>query len=294
MTTLVSYNTVGLAEDVSNTIANIAPSSTPVLSAIGTEKCSARKFEWLEDTLRSPSASNQLVEGADASMTAVAQPTIRDNVTQIIGEAFQVANTVEAVTKYGRGKETAYNLAKVLKNLKSDYESSIIGRDQASDAGTASSARKMASISQQISTSVDAGSSSTDPLTEAKVLELHQTCYVNGSEPSMLVVKPSDASIVAGFATATGRNREIDAKTLTNVIEVILTPFGELRVMISRNIMSTHAFMLDPSMFKAVTLRPFTRTLLSVTGDSSKHFVVGEVSVKHMNFTDSGMITGLS
>lgn len=186
------------------------------------------------------------------------------------------------------------NLAKVLKSLKSDYEKSCIGVDQAKVDTNGSTARRMASVSQMISTSVDAGSNATDALTEAKVLSLHQTCYENGSEPTMMIVKPADASIVAGFATATGRNREIDAKTLTNVIEVILTPFGELRVMISRNILSTHSFMIDPSMFKQCVLRPFTRTLLSVSGDSSKHFVVGEMSVKHMNFGDSGMITGLA
>ena len=84
----------------------------------------------------------------------------------------------------------------------------------------------MASIEQQITTSVDAGANATDALTEAKVLSLHQTCYENGSDVGMLIVKPADASIVASFATATGRQREIDAKTLTNVIEVILTPLN--------------------------------------------------------------------
>ena len=96
--------------------------------------------------------------------------------------------------------------------------------DQSKVDTNGSTARRMASVSQMISTSVDAGSNATDALTEAKVLSLHQTCYENGSEPTMMIVKPADASIVAGFATATGRNREIDAKTLTNVIEVILTP----------------------------------------------------------------------
>ena len=58
MSTLKTYDTVGMAEDVSNVISNISPSSTPFLSAIGTEKVSARKFEWLEDALRSSVANN--------------------------------------------------------------------------------------------------------------------------------------------------------------------------------------------------------------------------------------------
>jgi hypothetical protein len=37
--------------------------------------------------------------------------------------------------------------------------------------------------------------------------------------------------------------------------------------------MTTHAFLLDPSMWRAAVLRPFSRTLLAKTGDSEKHFV---------------------
>ena len=185
-------------------------------------------------------------------------------------------------------------LAKTLKAIKLDVEKALVGVDQAAVPGSASAARKMASVSQQISTTVDAGSNSTDALTEAKLIELHQTCYTNGSEPTVLMIKPADATIVAGFATATGRNREIDAKTLINVIDVILTPFGELRTVINRNQLSTHAFLVDPSMFKQCVLRPFTRTLLAKNGDADTHFVVGEISNKHVNYSDSGMITGLS
>lgn len=294
MSTLVSYATVGLAEDVSQTIANIAPTSVPFTSSIKTEKVNARSFSWLEDSIRSAGV-NALVEGADASTTAIGQPTERSNNTQIIGEAFKVAATVDAVQTHGRAKETAYALAKTLKALKLDQERAYVGVDQAAVGGGASTARKMASASQMISTTVDAGSNATDALTEAKVLDLHQTCYTNGSDPSILMVKPADSSIIAGFATAANRQRDFGSdKTLTNAIEVLVTPFGTLRCQINRNLLSTHAFMYDPSMFKQCVLRNYTRTLLAKNGDADTHFVVGEVSLKHSNFSDSGMITGLS
>ena len=109
MTMLSSYATVGLAEDVSQTIANISPTSTPFQSMIKTEKVSARTFEFLEDSIRAAGV-NALVEGADASTTAIGQPTVRSNVTQIIGEAFKVAATVDAVKTHGRAKETALKM----------------------------------------------------------------------------------------------------------------------------------------------------------------------------------------
>jgi hypothetical protein len=285
---------VGVAEDVSSTIANISPSATPFQSMIKSEKVHSRTFEWLEDSLRA-SAATALVEGADSSMTAVGQPTTRSNTTQIIGESFQVSATSDAVKTHGRAKETAYNLAKVLKQVKLDVEKSMVGVSQAAVTGSASAARKMASIDQQISTTVDSGSNSTDALTEAKLLELGQTCYTNGSDPSVLMIKPADSTIIAGFASSSNRQRDLaDNKTLVNAIDVLVTSFGTYRVVLNRECLATNAYLIDPSMFKQAVLRPFTRTLLSKTGDSDKHLVIGELSVKHSQFADSGMITGLS
>jgi hypothetical protein len=285
---------VGVAEDVSSTIANISPSATPFQSLVKSEKVHSRTFEWLEDSLRS-AANTALVEGADSSMTAVGQPTTRSNTTQIVGESFQVSATSDAVKTHGRAKETAYNLAKVLKQVKLDVEKSMIGVSQAAVAGSASAARKMASIDQQISTTVDAGSNSTDALTEAKLLELGQTCYTNGSDPSVLMIKPADSTIIAGFASSSNRQRDLaDAKTLVNSIDVLVTSFGTYKVILNRLNLATNAYLIDPSMFKQCVLRPFTRTLLAKSGDSDKHMVIGEISVKHSQFADSGMITGLS
>jgi len=223
MTTLTTYAIIGKKEDVSSSIANISPSATPFQTLVKSEKVSARSFDWLEDSLRA-SAATALVEGADASMTAVSQPTSRSNVTQIIGESFQVSATSDAVAVHGRAKSTAYNLAKVLKSVKMDVEKSMVGVSQAAVNSNASTARKMASIDQQISTTLTAGANSTDPLTEAKLLTLAQTCYTNGSDPSVLMIKPADSLIIAGFASATGRERDLGAsKTLVNAIDVLVT-----------------------------------------------------------------------
>jgi hypothetical protein len=109
MSLLQTYQTIGMSEDVSQTIANISPTSCPFQSMIKTEKVSARTFEFLEDSIRAAGV-NALVEGADASTTAIGQPTVRSNTTQIIGEAFKVAGTVDAVKTHGRAKETALKM----------------------------------------------------------------------------------------------------------------------------------------------------------------------------------------
>lgn len=294
MTTYTSYNQVGLKENVDDLISNISPFSTPMQAMIKNEKVTARTFSFLEDSL-ADSQVNAQVEGADSSMLTLTDATERTNNTQIMSKAFQISATADAVATYGRAKETALQLAKKLKEIKKDYERAMVGVTQASVAGTASSARKMTSLLNQISTNVDAGAGSADALTESKLLEAGQTAYDNNSDVDTFMIKPADAQIVAGFSAASGRNREMNqGKTLVNAIDIYVSPYGTYRVVLNRELKTDHALLIDPTMFKACTLRPFTRTLLAKSGDSDKHLVIGEVSCKHTNFGDSVKITGLS
>ena len=294
MTTYTSYNQVGLKENVDDLISNISPFSTPMQAMIKNEKVNARTFSFLEDSL-ADSMVNAQVEGSDASMMTLTDATERTNNTQIMSKAFQISATADAVATYGRAKETALQLAKKLKEIKKDYEHAMVGVTQASVAGNASQARKMTSLLNQISTNVDAGGGSADALTEAKLLEAGQTAYDLNSDVDTFMIKPADAQIVAGFSAAAGRNREINqGKTLVNAIDIYVSPYGTYRVVLNRELKTDHALLIDPTMFKTCTLRPFTRTLLAKSGDSDKHLVIGEVSCKHTNFGDSVKITGLS
>ena len=172
--------------------------------------------------------------------------------------------------------ETAYQLAKELKSIKKDYERAMVGVSNAAVAGNSSTAREMASVDQMITGSTDAGSNATDPLTEAAVNTAGQAAYTAGSNPDTLMIKPADSLLVAGFATAANKTRTFndDTTTFVNVIEVLVTPF-ERTEWFSREMLSTQALLIDPSMFRTVTLRPFTRTLLAKQGDNDRHLLVG-------------------
>ena len=291
MSTYTTYDQVGLKESVADIITDITPFDTPAMTMFKDEKVGARTFSWLEDSLAA-AGSNAAVEGADASMATLTDAVERTNNTQILTKAFQVSATADAVGTYGRAKETAHQLGKALKEIKRDAEFALVGADQAAVGGSSSVARQMASAIAQIST-VEAGGSAA--LTEAMLLSAGQTAYNNGSDVDTFMIKPADAQIVAGFSASAGRNREIaQGKTLVNAIDLYVSPYGEYRVVLNRHLESSHALLIDPSMFKTCTLRPFTRTLLSKSGDSDKHFVVGEMSVKHMNFGDSVKINALT
>ena len=61
-----TYTAIGQREDLSNTIYNIAPTETPVVSSIGKTTAKGTTHEWQTDNLAAASAAG-LVEGADAS-----------------------------------------------------------------------------------------------------------------------------------------------------------------------------------------------------------------------------------
>lgn len=185
-----------------------------------------------------------------------------------------------------------------MKEIKKDVEFAFVGASNATAVGDATTAREMASADQLIDSSVstDAGTNATDALTEDKMLDNMQAVYNAGGEPSIIMVKPADSLIIAGFTGASGRTRDFNdgTTTLTNAVNLYVSPFGEYKVVLNRHQMSTHAFMLDPTMWRTASLRPFSRTLLAKTGDSDTHMVVGELGLMHKNPKGSGMITGLS
>ena len=262
---------------------------------IKSEKVNARVFEWQEDSL--PNASdNKAVEGASFTNVARSATTLRTNTTQILSDVFEVTATADSIALHGRASETSYQLAKALKSIKRDLEFAYVGQDNTKVTGDAATAREMDSVMPQISTTVDAGANATDALTEAKLLELGEDCYNNGSDPTVFMIKPADAQIVSNFTAASGRSREINDgnRTLVHAIDLYVSPYGEYKVILNRHLLSTHALLIDPTMFRSCVLRPFTRELLAKDSDGDRHAIVGEYSLKHMSYSDSGMITGLS
>ena len=289
-----TYEQIGLAEDVSNIISDITPTDTPMYSMIKSEKVHARQYQYQTDSLAAAAANAQL-EGFTASAGTAIPTTMITGNTQILQKTFQVSATADAVKAYGRAKETAYQLSKALKEIKKDVEFAFVGSSNAGNAGNATTAREMDSADQLIGAG-NTTAGGTAALTEAMITTTGQNVYNNGGDPSVLMVKPADSLIIAGFTGSAGRTREFNDgnKTLTNVVNLYVSPFGEYKVVLNRHQMTDHAFLIDPSMWRTASLRPFARTLLAKTGDSDTHMVVGELGLMHKNPLGSGQINALT
>lgn len=301
-TQMNTYDMVGVKENISNVISNISPTKTPFQSAIGNEKVTQRTHQWQEDSLDA-AAVNARVEGADASDKTLTPTTMRSNTTQILTKTVNITGTAEATDSYGRDKELAYQLTKASKEIKRDLERAMIGVSQAAVTGDSSTARKMASYDQMIASAnntitdsdTGTGGNQAGPLTEANLLTNHQAIYDAGGDATILMVKPADAKLIAAFTSASGRFRDFGQdKKLVNAVDLLVTPFGELRVVINRWVLSTTALLFDPSNWKQLVLRPWFRETLAKTGDSTRVMICGEFSLKHVNRSASGIITNLS
>ena len=160
----------------------------------------------------------------------------------------------------------------------------------------------MAAFQSQVDTSTygsalltKTGSSST-AMTEANLTTVLQQLFNNGVDPKFLMIPPGEALNIASFATATGRYRFADnaeaeaARRVVNVIDLYVSPFGEVKVILNRFQVNTDHLIFDPDMWKLMVLRPWTRTPLATIGDAERQMIVGEFSLKHRNWGASGIV----
>jgi hypothetical protein len=286
MAQYITYDMVGIKEDVSDVISNITPTKTPFQSMIGSEKVNATLFEWQEDSLRDE-ADNKKVEGHTAVDTARTPTVMRTNRTQILADTIKVSGTADVVSTYGRAKESAYQMAKVAAELKRDLEFAYVGIGvNAAVTGDSTTAREMASAFSMIDSTMRTftGGTST-PVDEADVLTMLQACYNEGSDPDVLMVTPTNSLEIADFAVGSSKTRDFgNLSKVVNVVDVYVSPFGEVKVVLNRFIKAKHTLVFDPEMWSKATLRPWTRETLAKTGDNVQMLLVGEFSLKHKNF----------
>ena len=298
-THLKSFDLIGKKESVADYISMITPTDTPVLSGLKTEKVTNTLYQWQEDQLRAVQ-KNTNEEGFTAADSNRDQPEMRQNGTQILEETFKVSGTADAVKTYGRDKATARETMKTGKLLKMDLEHSLVGTGQTYIAGSAGVPGEFAGVQAQIhadvTTTADSGAGAPDALNENHVIDTHEKLYNEGSDAGILMVKPSDTKIIAGWASSSNRTRDLGAggTKVTNVVNVYEGPFGTVRVVKNRRLRATDALLLDFKNWKLAVLRNWFREKLAKVGDADRWMMVGEFGLKHTNRKSTGLITNLT
>lgn len=292
--TLKTFDQVGKREDVEDIIYDISPTNTPMLSSIGSSTASATLHQWLQDELAAV-AANANVEGADAGAASTITQTVKTANTQIFDKVVQVSGTAEAVGTYGRTSDLAYAIAKAGKEIKRDIEHSFVGAGQAGTAGNGTTARQLTSAANQIASATTNTAGSNRALSEALLLDVLQKCYEKGGEPNQVQVTPSHSVTVAGFATASGRQRDFaTGTTLVNSVDIIISPFGQVSVVPNRFLNANTVLVLDTEYWSRAVLRPMQTVVLAKTGDSDRRQMLTELTLVCENDKASGKIDALT
>ena len=287
-----TYTQLRQAEDVQDEIYNISPIDSPVASMSRTTQATGKIHEWTEDSLQA-TKKNAAVEGAPAGDDESVPVVELQNYCQIMEKVAEITGTLEVVDKYGRDSEMAYQLELRYGELANDEESAIVGDAggtgrQVAVAGDATTAREMASIYAQVDASVivDATAAADTGALETALLDAHLATYQAGGNPNYCVTDPASAGYFAAFALSAGRNRDIrNERTLVNVIDLYVSTYGELDVVLDRNMTQTNNAMLllDFNYLATPVLRATRDWPIAKLGDSDKRQILRESTFAVLN-----------
>jgi hypothetical protein len=296
MATMLTYDTVGIREDLQDAIYDISPTSTPFMSTIGRTKAKNTYHEWQTDELGAVDLTNAQLEGADAVAPTLETTERVGNRTQISDKVVQVSTTDDVVDKAGRSTETAYQLAKASSELKRDMETILLSaQDQV--AGDSTTARKLEGMQSWVTTNdVTAGDGADTSFLEQNLKDAMLSAYDEGGEPSMLLVSPKNKVQVSSFTGIAEQRYQAPKSSPTTIIgtaDVYLSDFGTLNVVPDRFLDDACALFVDPAMANVAYLRPFKKTKLAKTGDSEKHLMNVEYTLVVKNEKAHAKVSGI-
>jgi len=313
MATYQTYTAIGMREDLSNVIYNIAPTDTPFMNSIGKTSATAVNHEWQTDSLAAV-GTNALVEGAAGSDITVT-PTVRlGNLTQISGKTVKISGTLDTVNKAGRKSEKAYQLAKVSSEIKRDMEAALLGNTVKSN-GNSSIARVLGGLQTWLNSNYSGGTdgvagslgttarvTGTDRAFTSTILNtVIQSTYTAGGAPTLLLVTPAQKVVASTFTGIATRFRDVPAAQQAQIVaaaDVYVGDFGVLQIVPDRFIPNTDnddvAFLLDPEMAAVAYLRPFQTLELAKTGDAETTQLLVEYTLEVKNQAAHGIIADLT
>ena len=310
--TMLTYSAVGIREDLSNVIYNIAPMDTPFFSGCGRSSADNTKFEWQTDTIGAGTA-NQQIEGNDPTNDARANPVRLHNYTQISVYTIQSSGTNQAVDYAGRKSSQAYQLAKKAKQMKRDIEF-MLTNIVVMAVGDSTEARKSAGLSTWLNTgyvsmnptsgSPTAGSlgttapvaaTATASITEAGMRDVIKTVYEAGGDPDVILCKPAIKQAISDLAQSVSSLRT-DTKGdkpahVIAAVDVYGSDFGTFKIVSDRNqFREKDVFFVDFDYWSVSYLRPFRTENLAKTGDSVRQMLVVEYGLESKNQASTGFL----
>jgi len=316
----VSVNTTyyanGKAEDFEDIIFDISPTETPLLTLAKRGKATATLHQWQTDALAA-TAANIVIEGDDAAFATLAPTTVYANYTQISRKTVQISGTYDAVKKYGRKTETAYQLMKAGKALKLDIEYAL-SRNQIGTAGGSATGRSSAGFESWIAgdgnriiatgnTTATTPAFTTTPgvaltdgtantFIEADLKLALQAAWTDGGDPSVIMMSATNKNRFDSFAGVATKYNEVKGTsqgTITGASDIYVSSFGNHVVKLSRVMRDNAVLCIDPEYVGVAFLRGIQKEELAKTGDSTKTIILAEYALTVQNVNAHAKVQGV-
>jgi hypothetical protein len=306
-----TYQAKANREDLSNSIYNIDPFDTPVMSLSRRRNAKNRLFDWQTENLPNVDPNNAQIEGFQLA-NSTGTPTVRlNNVTQISKRDATVTGSQEQAEAAGKGSEMGHQMAMASKVLKSDMETIITSRQARNDGADPNTARNTEAICHWLGRAKDrlgavngaiapgtvtaglpvlstdafaavAGASQV-ALTEQMLGDAMQKAYTNGAHPDTWVVPPAIKRTVSTFHGRSISHVYVGKTEVVSTVDVIATDFGRVRVMPSLWMPTDTGLIIDPDFLATAFYRNFQQQLMAVIGDARTRMIVVEWGVEMRN-----------
>jgi hypothetical protein len=230
------------------------------------------------------------LEGTDSDDIGYTDRTTNSNYTQIFHKEIKVSRTQSQIAQYGIANEFNYQANKAIPELMRLVERALFYGQR--KAGSASTPRAFGGYSTFITNNKVSGATLAQSQFEAAI----QSSYEDGgSGPWLAVCAPANLTKVKNFYDSSNFLRvDRTESTLGMVIESVLTPFGNVNLLLDRWALTTEIPLIDPKHAGFLTLQPFTQEPLAKTGDSQKGEVVGEFTFCLRQDKAHGLLTAVS
>lgn len=308
----------GLREDLSDTIFELFPEDTYIVSNFDKEEANATYTEWMAQELAAPAANIQ-VEGDDATFASLTAPSRYGSYLQISSKTFLVSDSLEKVVKAGRRSEVARGAIVKMRELKRDMETRM-AQNGISTAGGASTGRSTAGIESWIGgatvdpgsttgnavratttanttttppvTSGTAGTAPTDgtttgALTSAVLNQALMGAWAQGGDPSVILVGAVQKQAIDGFTGIATRFVDVDRSAQASIVgaaNLYVSDYGRHQVILHRYMRASVVLCLDPSYWAVRYLRKPLKRELAKTGDGTKYQIITEYALSARNW----------
>lgn len=215
------------------------------------------------------------LEGDDSDDRAFTDRTTNSNYTQIFHHEVKVSKSQQAIDQYGIGDELEYQARKVLPGLNRLIEKALFN-SPGRKAGSATTPRTFGGLATFITDNTVTGNST--HITQAGFEDAAEAAWGDGGiGPWTAPVSSANYQIIKNFYDSSSFLRvDRSEATVGMVIGRIVTPFGDVNLLLDRWAPTSKIYLVDPKHAGFLTYRPYQINPLAVSGDYEKQEVVGE------------------